>query len=213
MDKEKPSTLELILHKLSFRGALRSIRKILSNLSLYLVALLFGGVEVILFFIRRKFLGQVLPNYHSVDEETLYRGGQPSNEGLRALAEKGIRTIINLRIEDFNKEVIDEYNESDIRTIHLPFSPYEPQDRIFIEFLKIMRNKASTPAFIHCFHGADRTGTAVAIYRIIMQNWDKEQAIAEMKLKGLHWWHKNLIRYIKELDVDAIKTEVGLSPT
>ena len=211
MDREKPKTLELILRRLSFRGVIRSVRKILSNLCLYLVALVFGGVEVALFFIRRKFLGQVLPNYHSVDEQTLYRGGQPSDEGLRTLAKKGIRTIINLRIEDFNKEVIEAYNGSDIRTIHLPFSPYDPQDRIFIEFLKIMGNKASTPAFIHCFHGADRTGTAVAIYRIIMQNWDKEKAIAEMKLKGLHWWHKNLIRYIKDLDVEAIKSEVGLS--
>jgi|JI9StandDraft_1071089.scaffolds.fasta_scaffold04177_2 tyrosine-protein phosphatase SIW14 len=211
MHREKSSPLEFLLSHLSFKGVLRSLRKIASNLCLYLVALLFGGVEVILFFIKRRFLRHGLPNYHSVVDKRLYRGGQPSNQGLRELAKQGIRTIINLRIEDFNKEVIEEYKSHDIRTVHLPFSPYDPQDRIFIEFLKIMGDRNQGPAFVHCFHGADRTGAVVAIYRIIMQNWDKEKAIAEMKLKGLHWWHKNLIRYIKDLDVESIKSEVGLS--
>jgi hypothetical protein len=50
-----------------------------------------------------------------------------------------------------------------------------------------------------------------AIYRIAVQNWTKADAIREMKGGG-YGFHKvfvNLERYIRKLDVAAIKKRAG----
>lgn len=194
--------------KLSPFKVIKSLWKIGANTVFYSIALIWGTFEVIMFYIRQRIFGNKLPNLHQVEGANLLRGGQPSNAGLRELARKGVKTIINLRAADFNKKVIEEYHSDDLRTIHIPFYPLNPDDQIMIDFLKIMKDCDHKPAFVHCFHGADRTGAVIAIYRIIVQNWDKDRAIAEMKLKGFHWWHRNLIKYIRELDIDYIRSKI-----
>jgi len=48
--------------------------------------------------------------------------------------------------------------------------------------LKIIREHQKQGAvLIHCYHGADRTGIMVAMYRIIYHNWTIEQAKKEYK--------------------------------
>ena len=91
----------------------------------------------------------------------------------------------------------------------LPFYPYGPSESIIIEFIKIVR-QAKKPIFVHCFHGEDRTGFVCAIYRIFIQNWEKERAVLEMKKMGLHWWHKNLSEFVQNLDVQRIKLSCSL---
>jgi hypothetical protein len=51
----------------------------------------------------------------------------------------------------------------------------------------------------------------VAIYRIAFEGWTKTQATHEMINGGFgfHPMWQNLLRYIEELDVDAIKAEVA----
>ena len=184
------------------------LRALIKNFFLFGLAFICGGIEVIWFCIRQKIFGNKLPNYSIVEDEALHRGGQPSNRGLQDLTKNGIKTIINLRNGFFSKKTIHEYNQDQIRMIRLPFSPFEPQDKIMIEFLKILLNPKCRPAFVHCFHGADRTGAVCAIYRIIVQNWDKEKAIAEMKRRGLHFWHTNMIEYIRKLDIESFKNQI-----
>lgn len=195
--------------KLSSFLLLRSLYKIAVNSIFYLLALICGGFEVAILCIRQRLFGFQLPNYHVVEKE-LHRGGRPSQDGIKELARKGVKTIINLRVGDFNQKVIKEYYSDEMRSIHLPFFPYEPCDQLMIDFLKIICNKNHTPAYVHCFHGADRTGAVVAMYRIIVQGWDKEDAITEMKHKGLHWWHNNMVEYIRGMDIDYIRRETGL---
>lgn len=52
-----------------------------------------------------------LPNFHSVTEQ-IFRGGQPSEEGLDLLKQKGIATIINLREETTAIEAERAYVQS-----------------------------------------------------------------------------------------------------
>ena len=40
-----------------------------------------------------------LPNFHKVNEQ-LYRGGQPTEVGVKQLVQQGIKTVINLRDDD-----------------------------------------------------------------------------------------------------------------
>lgn len=169
------------------------------------VAMLWGGCEVLWFLVKQKFFKNYLPNYDVVDTEALHRGGQPHENGLHELADRGIKTVINLRKEG------EVHRWGKLTKVNIPFNPFKPRDKVVIDFLKVICNKAHHPVFVHCFHGADRTGTLCAIYRIVVQKWDKEKAIAEMKKYGFHWWHNNLIDYIRNLDIDRIKKEAGIS--
>jgi protein tyrosine/serine phosphatase len=49
-----------------------------------------------------------------------------------------------------------------------------------------------------------------AMYRIVIQGWDKQQAVDEMT-KGGYGYHvvwKNILRYIKNVDVEKIRRQV-----
>ena len=67
------------------------------------------------------------------------------------------------------------------------------------------------PVLVHCQHGSDRTGIMVAIYRVAFEGGTKAQATDEMINGGFGFdpmW-QNLLRYIEELDVNAIKEQVA----
>jgi protein tyrosine/serine phosphatase len=58
------------------------------------------------------------------------------------------------------------------------------------------------PAFIHCQHGADRTGTMVAVYRVRVQGWTKEDAIKEMmeeKYGFHHVYEEVVLKFLNKL--------------
>ncbi|WP_417935520.1 tyrosine-protein phosphatase [Gilliamella apis] len=52
-------------------------------------------------------------------------------------------------------------------------------DKKIIQILKTIKNSPKL-RLIHCWHGSDRTGVVVAIYRLIFQNWNKRQVIDEL---------------------------------
>ena len=172
-------------------------------------AMICGTIEVIGFFIRQKMFNNHLPNFNCVEEGKLYRGGQPTEEGVGSLVEIGVKTLVILRT-GFDKDYYEKYT-SRVSVIHIPFNPFKPKRTIVMKFLKVMQDQEKGPVYVHCFHGADRTGTLVALYRIVFQGWTKEQATYEMRRKGLHWWHRPLMAYINNLDIDSIKSELGIS--
>ena len=75
-----------------------------------------------------------------------------------------------------------------------------------------MTNPESGTVLVHCQHGADRTGLLVAVYRVVVQGWSKERAIDEMTNGGFgfHPVWKNLVAYLRHLDVARIRAEAGL---
>ena len=71
---------------------------------------------------------------------------------------------------------------------------------------------ARVPVLVHCQHGADRTGSMIAVYRVIVQGWSKDDAIREMK-EGGYGFHRiwgNLPEWIENLDIDGVRREVGI---
>lgn len=144
-----------------------------------------------------------LPNLHKVSDQ-LYRGAQPTAEGMKNLERLGVKTVINLR--SFNSDR-KELTGTNLAYQHLWVKAWHPEDKEVVAFLKSVTDTNATPVFVHCQHGADRTGTMCAIYRVAVQGWTKDAAIEEMT-KGNFGYHtvwKNLIEYIRELDIDAIK--------
>jgi protein tyrosine/serine phosphatase len=48
-----------------------------------------------------------------------------------------------------------------------------------LQFLKFVTDANNLPADVHCHAGQGRTGTFVATYRIAVQGWTPDDAIAE----------------------------------
>ncbi len=90
---------------------------------------------------------------------------------------------------------------------------WNPDPENVNRFLKIVTDGSRTPVFVHCRHGADRTGTVCAIYRIATEGWSKDEAIEEMTKGGFgyHSIWKNLVGYVHELDVEKLKDRTGLT--
>jgi len=149
-----------------------------------------------------------LPNFHKV-ADTLYRGAQPDREGFRQLKAMGIKTIVNLR--SFHSDR-DEIGDLQFVREHIWFKAWHAEDKEIVRFLKIATNTNGTPVFVHCQHGADRTGTMCAVYRMAVQGWPKDAAITEMTDGGYgyHTVWKNLIAFLRDLDMDKLRQAAGL---
>jgi protein tyrosine/serine phosphatase len=143
------------------------------------------------------------PNFHKVSDD-LYRGAQPDEEGFREIEKLGVKTVVNLR--SFHSDR-DELEGTGLGYEHIWMKAWHPEDHEVVRFLEIVTDPGKTPVFVHCQHGADRTGTMSAIYRIVIQGWAKEDAIREMTEGGygFHTVWDNLIDYIEKLDAEALR--------
>lgn len=149
-----------------------------------------------------------LPNLHKVNDN-LYRGAQPTAEGIRELEKLGVKTIICLRDNHSDKDIL---GDSKIAYEQIPVKTWEPKEEQVVRFLRIVTDKKRQPVFVHCKHGADRTGTMCALYRVAIDGWTKQQAIDEMADGGFgyHSVWTNLPTFIKKLDIDKVKSKAGL---
>jgi protein tyrosine/serine phosphatase len=153
-----------------------------------------------------------LPNLHRVSEH-LWRGAQPRAEGFKELEKLGIKTVVNLRhdTDHDDRPLMEEAGVwGKIDYVRIRFNPFRPRKKQVVEFLKIVADPARRPVFVHCKHGADRTGMMVALYRLVFENWTKEEALREMTEGGFgfHSIWQNMIKFIKLVDVEELKEAV-----
>jgi protein tyrosine/serine phosphatase len=151
---------------------------------------------------------QGVPNLHKVSD-SLYRSAQPTAQGMQNLKKKGIETIVNLR--SFHSDR-DEIGNTGLGYEHIYVKAWHPERKEIVRFLQLVTNEKQTPVLVHCQHGADRTGTMCALYRIAIQGWTKKEAIREMREGGFNFhevW-KNLPAWIMELDIKAIRKDAGI---
>ena len=151
-----------------------------------------------------------LPNLHKVSEQ-LYRGAQPTAEGIRRLKELGVRTVVNLRNLHSDH---DEIGDSGLKYVHIGMNAWNAEEADVVEFLKVVSDPENWPAFVHCEHGSDRTGTMCAVYRIVVQGWTIDEAVREMTEGGMgfHETWQNLPAYLRSLDVPALKQKLQPPP-
>jgi protein tyrosine/serine phosphatase len=140
----------------------------------------------------------LLRNLHVVREGVLYRSGQMTLDGLKhVIQEKAIKTVISLRDSRKHPDqpppdaAEEDYCWNNFIAYHrLPASAWSggdgsvPAAASVQKFLEIMRNPANYPVLIHCFGGVHRTGAFCAVYRMELQHWSNEEAIAEMVRLG-----------------------------
>ncbi|MCX5659012.1 MAG: tyrosine-protein phosphatase [Planctomycetota bacterium] len=149
-----------------------------------------------------------LPNLFRVDDG-LIRGAQPAAEGIRELGAMGVRTIVNLRLLHGDDELLAG-SPVIYRRMAVHSSMVDEED--LAAFLRVAVDPQSRPVFVHCHHGSDRTGAMVAAYRVVVQGWPRDEAIAEMTHGGFgfHPVWGNLVHLIRTMDVERVRRLAGL---
>lgn len=146
---------------------------------------------------------KTLSNCYQVSSE-LYRSAQISGKSSKEIQELGVRSVLNLR-RWFNDN--QELKSTDINVLHLPILTKKMDVADVLEALKMI-DKAERPVLVHCLHGSDRTGVVVAAYRMVFENWGKEEAIEEF-LQPQFGYHADLfpdlLQLLKDLDVAELK--------
>jgi protein tyrosine/serine phosphatase len=128
-----------------------------------------------------------ISNFHQVSFR-LYRGGQPNEKGFEALSEMAVKTVVSLRWRkqrvESEKLIVEKLG---MRFISIPLNYWTlPNEANVKQLLDIIDDQTNHPIFIHCFHGADRTGVMVAMYRILRHDWSLQEAYKEMRSCGFH---------------------------
>lgn len=132
----------------------------------------------------------------------LFRGSQPSEQGLEELKKIGITSIVDLRGElrgraDAEKEQAEALG---MRVVIIHASGWSPpSDEQVSQFFQLVQTEPREKLYVHCWLGDDRTGVFIATYRIAFEHWNPDDAIREMyhfHFKG--FWHPSMKTYIRD---------------
>jgi tyrosine-protein phosphatase SIW14 len=136
-------------------------------------------------------------NFHKVDDR-VYRGGQPTSEGLVNLSKLGIKTVIDLRLVDGSSQVEKKVAEGlGMQYVSVPMKGLAtPTDAAIAKVLSLLESESAAPVFVHCLRGKDRTGTVVACYRVQHDHWQNRQALKEAKSHGMSRLEIGMQHYI-----------------
>ncbi|HVU90531.1 MAG TPA: tyrosine-protein phosphatase [Pirellulales bacterium] len=141
---------------------------------------------------------QHVKRFQVVRPGVLYRVAQPSELGIRYLAERHhVKTVLNLRLEDDHLrrgvlavgaptgDVESRFvTELGVRSLQWAMgreacwpwvSPWQ-----FEEFFRLFDEPDNFPIAIHCVSGRHRTGTIAALFRLEYDHWPIERVLAEM---------------------------------
>lgn len=151
-----------------------------------------------------------LSNFHKVSDR-LYRSAQPKTEGMSKLKELGIKTVVNLRSFHSDRKKLGKLG---LGYEHIYMKAWHPEEKEIIRFLRLVCDESRGPVLVHCQHGADRTGTMCAVYRVAVQGWTRDEALKEM-LEGGYNFHgiwQNLITWFNKLDIEKLRKTAGIKP-
>ena len=123
-----------------------------------------------------------MPDRFDNVSDQIFRGGKPSPTDLQILSDVyDIKRIISLDGK-IGSEIAPLVKALGMEHIIIPIAGSESEP--LINFLKdsIATLLEKQPVYIHCRHGKDRTGMAIAIYRIQSEGWSPDKALKEAKM-------------------------------
>lgn len=135
-----------------------------------------------------------LKNFYHIGNG-VYRSDQPSSACFKALEKFGIREVLNLR--NFHNDE-DEAKGTSIRLHHIRTRATRLSVDDLKQAMRVVRDRQG-PLLFHCWHGSDRTGAVAAMYRIVFQGVNPEDAIDEM-VDGGFGFHMTFDRIISEVE-------------
>ena len=126
-----------------------------------------------------KFPNVRIKNFGQMDDR-FFRGSRPENDDYKALADLGVKTIIDLTDNsmEYEKPAVEA---AGLRYVNIPMvdKSYPSMEQIN-QFLKVVDDPATGKFFVHCAGGRHRTGVMGAVYRFHYDHWNLDQALAEM---------------------------------
>lgn len=121
-------------------------------------------------------------NFYQISAD-VFRSEQPDVNLVPQLKQNRIDVVINLRSRDLDSTQLKDQN---LKLIHIPINTWSinREDLLQVMF-EIQQAKAfEQKILIHCYHGSDRTGASIAMYRIIFEDRSTQNALDEMKYGG-----------------------------
>jgi protein tyrosine phosphatase (PTP) superfamily phosphohydrolase (DUF442 family) len=182
------------------------------------MSILYRGVAALFLIGSTALAGSPAPginNFHQVNEH-VYRGAQPTPEGLRYLATIGVKTVLDLRENGARSSQEAELVTSlGMHYVNVPMTGLTPPTSAEItRILVLLEAPAAGTAFVHCMRGADRTGAVIAAYRIDHDHWDNGRALNEAMSLGMSFFQlprQNFIRKFQPLpSMEAPKAGTGV---
>ena len=116
----------------------------------------------------------------------IWFGGMPSSNDLRVAADRGVRTVVNLRNASEHPDFDEEAAATSLGlAYHNPgFNGGEQFTDARIDGIRELLTTAPRPLLLHCA-SANRVGGAWIPYRVLDLGADLDTAIAEAKTIGL----------------------------
>jgi tyrosine-protein phosphatase SIW14 len=150
-----------------------------------------------------------VPNFHIVNQH-LYRGGQPADADWSSLAKLGVKTVIDLRLESehsISQEAL-AVKAAGMIYISQPMARLTaPTNEEILKILAMLDSNEKWPVFIHCRRGADRTGTVIACYRIVHNQWASDKALGEARTYGMSRLELGMKHFIQNFHMNGAAGE------
>jgi protein tyrosine/serine phosphatase len=135
-------------------------------------------------------------------DDHVYRGTQPKAGDFDELAERGIKTVIDLRGGSIHRPWERKLVETaGMHYISIRLSGiWPPKIDQIAKILALLEDPARAPIFVHGRRGDDRVSLMIACYRIAHDHWRTEQALEEARLDGISPLEVLMKRYIRYFD-------------
>ena len=119
------------------------------------------------------------------------------------LKQHKVDLVINLRTQHQDASILAGQS---FQLIHVPIHTWSINRDDLLHVMRSIQAAQSKnqTVLIHCYHGSDRTGASVAMYRIIFENWKVQDALEEMKHGG-YGFHPIWINIEKNFKPENIK--------
>ena len=147
---------------------------------------------------------------------TLWRGSQPTEDGFRNLERAGVKTVIDLRVYHDDYDDFSRLGGTHLKYLRIPMDAWAPDRALLVLLMKVLertlQDPDSSPVFVHCAEGRDRTGYSIATYRKVFDGWNSNDAIVEMyDFRFNVIWFRNPT-FLESLDIKKFKELMKLAP-